>query len=44
MRLAPEMALAPAMHDGGAPLHGMARELDVEHWDEIAREFFRTQE
>jgi glycine cleavage system H protein len=44
MRLAPEMALAPAMHDGGAPLHGMARELDAEHWDEIAREFFRTQE
>jgi glycine cleavage system H protein len=44
MRLAPEMALAPAMHDGGAPVHGMARELDAEHWDEIAREFFRTQE
>jgi glycine cleavage system H protein len=44
MRLAPEMALAPAMHDGGAPVQGMARELDVEHWDEIAREFFRTQE
>jgi glycine cleavage system H protein len=43
MRLAPEMALAPAMHDGGAPVHGMARELDAEHWDEIAREFFRTQ-
>ena len=44
MRLAPEMALAPAMHDGGAPVPGMARELDAEHWDEIAREFFRTQE
>ena len=44
MRLAPEMALAPAMHDGGAPVPGMARELDEEHWDEIAREFFRTQE
>ena len=44
MRLAPEMALAPAMHDGGAPVHGMARELDAEHWDEIAREFFRTEE
>jgi glycine cleavage system H protein len=44
MRLAPEMALAPAMHDGGAPVHGMARELDAEHWDEVAREFFRTQE
>src|SRR5512135_919561 len=23
-RLVPEMALAPAMHDGGAPVHGMA--------------------
>jgi glycine cleavage system H lipoate-binding protein len=44
MRLAPEMALAPAMHDGGVPVSGMARELDAEHWDEIAREFFRTQE
>jgi len=44
MRLAPEMALAPAMHDGGAPVPGMARELDEEHWDKIAREFFRTQE
>jgi glycine cleavage system H lipoate-binding protein len=44
MRLAPEMALAPAMHDGGAPVPGMARELDAEHWDEIAREFFRTEE
>jgi glycine cleavage system H lipoate-binding protein len=44
MRLAPEMALAPAMHDGGAPIPGMARELDAEHWDDIAREFFRTQE
>jgi glycine cleavage system H lipoate-binding protein len=44
MRLSPEMALAPAMHDGGVPLPGMARELDAEHWDDIAREFFRTQE
>jgi glycine cleavage system H lipoate-binding protein len=44
LRLAPEMALATALHDGGAPLHGMARELDAEHWDEVAREFFRTQE
>jgi glycine cleavage system H protein len=44
MRLAPDMALAPAMQDGGAPMPGMARELDAEHWDEVAREFFRTQE
>lgn len=44
MRLAPEMALAPVMHDGGAPVSGMARELAGEKWDEVAREFFRTQE
>ncbi len=44
MRLTPELALAPAMHDGGAPIPGMARELDAEHWDDVAREFFRTQE
>ncbi len=32
------------LQDGGAPIHGIARELDPEHWDAIAREFFRTQE
>jgi glycine cleavage system H protein len=34
----------PVLQDGGAPVHGIAREIDPEHWDAIAREFFRTQE
>jgi hypothetical protein len=27
------------MHDGGTPIHGLARGIDEEHWDEIARRF-----
>jgi hypothetical protein len=27
------------MHDGGTPIHGLARGIDAEHWDEIARHF-----
>ncbi|HET8724738.1 MAG TPA: glycine cleavage system protein H [Anaeromyxobacteraceae bacterium] len=34
----------PVLQDGGAPVHGIAREIDPEHWDDVAREFFRTQE
>jgi hypothetical protein len=30
--------------DGGAPMSGMAKNIDAEHWDEIAREFFLTNE
>jgi len=41
-RLAP--AAVPLLQDGGAPVEGMAREVDPEHWDEVAREFLRTQE
>jgi glycine cleavage system H protein len=41
-RLSPEPV--PMLQDGGAPVHGIAREIDPEHWDVIAREFFRTQE
>jgi glycine cleavage system H lipoate-binding protein len=41
-RLSPEPQ--PVLQDGGAPLHGIAREIDPEHWDDVAREFFRTQE
>jgi glycine cleavage system H lipoate-binding protein len=41
-RLSPEPV--PVLQDGGAPVHGIAREIDPEHWDDIAREFFRTQE
>ncbi|MHA1569085.1 MAG: glycine cleavage system protein H [Alphaproteobacteria bacterium] len=28
--------------DGGLPIHGMARQLDEQNWDEIAKEFFLT--
>jgi glycine cleavage system H lipoate-binding protein len=34
----------PVLQDGGAPVHGIAREIDPEQWDALAREFFRTQE
>jgi hypothetical protein len=27
------------MHDGGMPVAGLARGIDQEHWDEIARRF-----
>jgi glycine cleavage system H lipoate-binding protein len=42
-RLSPE-PVPVMMQDGGAPVHGIAREIDPENWDAIAREFFRTQE
>jgi glycine cleavage system H protein len=35
--LAPE--LGTIMHDGGTPIAGLARGIDEEHWDEIARRF-----
>jgi glycine cleavage system H protein len=35
-------ALGHVLQDGGTPVNGIARELDPEHWDEIARKFFRT--
>jgi glycine cleavage system H protein len=41
-RLSPEAV--PALQDGGTPVAGMAREVDPAHWDEVAREFLRTQE
>ena len=33
--------LGPVSQDGGAPVDGIARSLDRERWDEIAREFLR---
>jgi glycine cleavage system H protein len=36
------MALGPVSQDGGIPIQGMARSLDQERWDQIAREFFLT--
>ena len=35
--LSPE--LGTIMHDGGMPVAGLARGIDQEHWDEIARRF-----
>jgi glycine cleavage system H lipoate-binding protein len=37
-RLSPQ--LGHVLQDGGVPIHGIARELDPENWDHIAREFF----
>jgi glycine cleavage system H protein len=35
-------ALGLVSQDGGIPIQGMARSLDQERWDHIAREFFLT--
>jgi len=37
---APE--LAPLCADGGEPIHGIAKAVDPEGWDNLAREFFLT--
>jgi glycine cleavage system H lipoate-binding protein len=34
--------LGAVLQDGGIPLHGIARELEPEHWDELCREYFRS--
>ncbi|MBI5067492.1 MAG: glycine cleavage system protein H [Deltaproteobacteria bacterium] len=39
-RVAPK--LGAVLQDGGAPVHGIARELSPEHWDELCREYFRS--
>jgi len=35
-------ALAPMLADGGEPVRGMAKAVDPEKWDDLAREFFLT--
>jgi glycine cleavage system H protein len=35
--LTPELGVV--LQDGGTPVHGIARELDPEHWDDLARRF-----
>ena len=35
-------ALAAVYQDGGVPVAGIAKALDSEHWDEIAAEYFLT--
>jgi glycine cleavage system H protein len=34
--------LGTIMHDGGVPLHGLARGVDPENWDTVARRFLLT--
>lgn len=41
-RSGPQLGLV--YQDGGLPIEGMARNLDRDRWDEIAREFFLTAE
>jgi glycine cleavage system H protein len=36
--------LGTIMHDGGTPVHGLARAIDETHWDEIARRFLLSEE
>jgi glycine cleavage system H lipoate-binding protein len=40
LRLAPE--LGAVLQDGGVPVHGIARALAGDSWDETARQFFLT--
>ena len=36
--------LGTIMHDGGTPVHGLARAIDETRWDEIARRFLLSEE
>jgi glycine cleavage system H protein len=40
LRMSPE--LGRVLQDGGAPIHGIARELAGDGWDDLARSFFLT--
>lgn len=35
-RLTPQLGMA--LQDGGTPVHGIAREIDPEHWDEVVKQ------
>jgi hypothetical protein len=37
MACAPELGVVS--QDGGAPVRGLARAIDEEHWDKVARRF-----
>jgi glycine cleavage system H lipoate-binding protein len=39
-RVSPQ--LGAVLQDGGAPVHGIARELEPDRWDELCREYFRS--
>jgi glycine cleavage system H protein len=41
-RASPE--LGAVLQDGGAPVHGIARELEPERWDELCHEYFQGQQ
>ena len=38
-RMSPELGVV--LQDGGAPVHGIAREIDPEHWDETVRHYLK---
>jgi hypothetical protein len=40
MRVSPE--LGQVLQDGGVPVHGIARALSGDGWDDLARQFFLT--
>jgi glycine cleavage system H protein len=40
MKLSPE--LGQVLQDGGVPIHGIARALSGDRWDDLARQFFLT--
>ena len=40
LRLSPE--LGRVLQDGGVPVHGLARALAGDTWDDLARQFFLT--
>jgi hypothetical protein len=40
LRLAPE--LGQVLQDGGTPVHGIARALAGDDWDDLARQYFLT--
>jgi hypothetical protein len=40
LRLAPE--LGHVLQDGGTPVHGIARALSGDAWEDTARQFFLT--
>lgn len=42
LRLSPNLGLL--YQDGGVPVDGLARSIDPEHWDELAREYFLTEQ
>ncbi len=38
-RMSPELGVV--LQDGGSPVHGIAREIDPEHWDEVVRHYLK---